>query len=179
MTEYHHVTITSDATRLAAILSGEVDMLLFTPAQDIARLRQDPRIRVVEGIENRTVFLGRDQARDELPFSDVKGRNPFKDVRARRAIAMALDMDVLDRPDPRHHVDHARQPHLHHVPAGLDRGERGARVRQRRPPGPTQPHHPRRHPIAAPRGILLTAPHLSSATRRSSSGCPYGLQEVK
>jgi peptide/nickel transport system substrate-binding protein len=97
VTEYHHVTVTSDATRLAAILSGEVDMVLFTPAQDIARLKQDPRIRVVEGIENRTVFIGMDQARDELLFSDVKGKNPFKDVRVRRAIAMALDMEALHR----------------------------------------------------------------------------------
>jgi peptide/nickel transport system substrate-binding protein len=97
VTEYHHVTITSDATRIAALLSGEVDLVLFTPAQDIARLRTDTRIRVAEGVENRTVMLGMDQWREELLNSDVKGKNPFRDVRVRRALALSIDMEAIHR----------------------------------------------------------------------------------
>jgi peptide/nickel transport system substrate-binding protein len=97
VTEYHHVTITTDGTRIAALLSGEIDLVLFTPAQDIARLRTDSRIRVVEGVENRTVMLGMDQWRDELLNSDVKGKNPFRDARVRRALAMAIDMEAIHR----------------------------------------------------------------------------------
>jgi peptide/nickel transport system substrate-binding protein len=97
VTEYHHITITTDGTRIAALLSGEIDLVLFTPAQDIARLRTDSRIRVVEGVENRTVMLGMDQWRDELLHSDVKGRNPFRDLRVRRALSMAIDMEAIHR----------------------------------------------------------------------------------
>ena len=77
--------IKSDGTRLAALISGEIDFVLDPPPQDVPRLKQDPKIKVVEGNENRTVFLGMDQWRDELLYSSVKGRNPFKDKRVREA----------------------------------------------------------------------------------------------
>jgi len=95
VTEYHHVVISSDATRVAALLSGEVDLVLFVPAQDVERLKRQPQIRVLEGMENRTVMIGMDQRREELTTSDVKGRNPFKDVRVRRAMAQAIDMETI------------------------------------------------------------------------------------
>jgi peptide/nickel transport system substrate-binding protein len=87
--------IKSDGTRLAALISGEVDFVLDPPPQDIPRLKQDAKIRVVEGNENRTVFLGMDQWRDELAYSSVKGRNPFKDRRVREAFQAAIDVNVL------------------------------------------------------------------------------------
>src|SRR6266446_6304260 len=57
--------IVSDATRLAALLSGEVDMINDPPPQDVPRVKQNPAIKVLEGTENRIVFLGMDQKRDE------------------------------------------------------------------------------------------------------------------
>ena len=54
---------------LAALLSGEVDFVLDPPPQDIARLKKDAKIKVVEGNENRTIFFGFDQWRDELQYS--------------------------------------------------------------------------------------------------------------
>ena len=42
-------------------------------------------MKVVEGNENRTIFFGMDQWRDELIYSNVKGKNPFKDQRVRQA----------------------------------------------------------------------------------------------
>ena len=41
------LTIRSDATRLAALASGEVDLVLDPPFQDVARLQRDVRLRVV------------------------------------------------------------------------------------------------------------------------------------
>jgi len=95
--EYHHITLTSDATRMAALLSGEVDFVHVVPVQDVARLQRDPRLRILEGQENRTVWIGMRQDLPELAGSDVRGRNPFRDLRVRQAVAHALDLDALRR----------------------------------------------------------------------------------
>jgi peptide/nickel transport system substrate-binding protein len=87
--------IQNDSTRLAALVSGEVDFVLDPPPQDVPRLKQDPKVKVVEGMENRTVFFGMDQARDELLYSNVKGKNPFKDKRVREAMQLALDLNAI------------------------------------------------------------------------------------
>ncbi len=87
--------IKADGTRLAALISGEIDFMLDPPPQDIPRLRQDPKIKVLEGMENRTVFFGMDQGRDELLYSSVKGKNPFKDKRVREAFQKAIDLNAL------------------------------------------------------------------------------------
>jgi len=91
------ITIRSDATRMAALLSGELELVNDPPPQDLATLRRDPRVRIHEGPENSIVFLGMDQARDELVYADVRGRNPFKDVRVRRALYHAIDNEALNR----------------------------------------------------------------------------------
>ena len=93
--EIVYMPIKSDATRLAALLSGELDFVLDPPPQDLARLKQNPKMKVVEGMENRTVFLGLDQAREELLYSNVKGKNPFKDRRVREAVLLAIDTQVI------------------------------------------------------------------------------------
>jgi peptide/nickel transport system substrate-binding protein len=54
-------------------------------------------VKVVEGTENRIVFIGMDQKRDELVYSSVKGRNPFKDKRVRQALYQAIDIDAIQR----------------------------------------------------------------------------------
>src|ERR1700751_5478956 len=72
-------TIASDATRVAALLSGEVDVIEPVPVQDIARIDASPNAQVMKGPELRTIFLGMDMTRDELLYSNVKGKNPFKD----------------------------------------------------------------------------------------------------
>jgi peptide/nickel transport system substrate-binding protein len=64
--------------------SGELDFVHDPPVQDIAGLREDPALKVWEGGETRIIFLGFDQQRDELLYSTVKGKNPFKDKRVRR-----------------------------------------------------------------------------------------------
>ena len=87
--------IKQDSTRLAALLTGEIDFVLDPPPQDIPRLKQDPKIKVVEGMENRTIFLGMDQWRDELQGSNIKGKNPFKDVRVRQAFQKAIDLNAI------------------------------------------------------------------------------------
>ena len=89
--------IKSDATRMAALLSGELDLVLDPPLQDLARLKDDRALRVIEGPENRVIFLVMDQSRDELKYSSVKGANPLKDLRVRQALYQAIDVEAIRR----------------------------------------------------------------------------------
>jgi len=95
--EVVYTPIVSDGTRVAALISGEVDLVNDPPPQDVPRLSQTPGIKVLEGTENRIVFIGMDQARDELLYSSVKGKNPFKDKRVRQALYQAIDIDAIQK----------------------------------------------------------------------------------
>ncbi|MDM4767409.1 ABC transporter substrate-binding protein [Pelomonas sp. SE-A7] len=95
--EVQYLPIKSDATRVAALLSGDVDLLTDLPTQDVARLKSDPRIKLVEGPETRTVFFALDQGSEELRGSNVKGKNPFKDRRVREAMSIAIDREAIKR----------------------------------------------------------------------------------
>ena len=97
VTEVIYTPIKSDQTRVAALLAGDVDLLTDLPTQDVARLSKDAKLKVLEGAENRTIFIGMDQFSNELKYSDVKGKNPFKDIRVRRALNMAVDRDAIRR----------------------------------------------------------------------------------
>ena len=97
VTEVTYLSIKSDATRVSALIAGNVDLILDPPPQDIARLKRQAGIRIVEGVENRIVFFGFDQHHDELLYADVKGKNPFKDRRVREAIYRAIDIEALHR----------------------------------------------------------------------------------
>lgn len=87
--------IAQPATRLAALISGQVDFVLDPPVQDLPRLRQMPGVRVWEGDEMRVTFIMLDMERDELLYSSVRGRNPFKDRRVRLALYQAIDVEAL------------------------------------------------------------------------------------
>ena len=87
--------IASDPTRVAALLSGEVDVIEPVPLQDIDKIKADPALKVMQGPELRTIFIGMDQKRDELKGSNVKGRNPFKDRRVRLALYEAIDIEAI------------------------------------------------------------------------------------
>jgi peptide/nickel transport system substrate-binding protein len=89
--------IGNDATRVAALLSGEIDVMEPVPLQDVERINASPNARVIVGPELRTIFLGMDQKRDELQFSNVKGKNPFKDKRVRQAFYQSIDIEGIQK----------------------------------------------------------------------------------
>ncbi len=97
VTEVIYTPIKSDPTRVAALLSGDVDMLTDLPVQDVARLRQDPKLKIVDGHEVRTIFIALDEHSPELKFSNIKGKNPFKDQRVREALSIAIDREAIKR----------------------------------------------------------------------------------
>jgi len=87
--------IKSDATRMAALVTGEIDFVLDPPLQDVNRLKSNPQVRILEGPENRVIFLVMEQMRDELRYSSVKGKNPLKDLRVRQALYAAIDAEAI------------------------------------------------------------------------------------
>ena len=97
VTEVVFTPIGNDATRVAALLSGEVDVMEPVPVQDIDRVNSSANTRAVTGPELRTIFLGMDQKRDELLYSNVKGKNPFKDKRVRQAFYQAIDIKGIKK----------------------------------------------------------------------------------
>ncbi len=95
VTEAIFTPIDQDATRVAALISGNVDMAYPIPVQDWKRLEDADGVKPLTGPEARTIFLGFDQLRDELTASNVKGKNPFKDVRVRKAFMQAINIEAI------------------------------------------------------------------------------------
>lgn len=95
--EVIYTPIRQDETRIAALLSGEVDLVTDPPTQDIARLRQNNALKILDGPEIRSIFIGLDQFSDELRYSSVRGKNPFKDMRVRKALNLATDAEAIRR----------------------------------------------------------------------------------
>ena len=95
--EVSYQVIQSDATRLAALASGQVDFVIDPPFQDLARLKADKSLKVSQADDIGTQYYALNQYSAELPGSDVKGRNPFKDLRVRRAVQLAVDTDLIVR----------------------------------------------------------------------------------
>jgi peptide/nickel transport system substrate-binding protein len=97
LTEVSFTPIQSDATRTSSLLSGAIDATVNVPLQDVARVNSSGNFSVVQGPELRTLFFGMDQSREELLYSDVKGKNPFKDIRVRKAFYQAIDVEAIKR----------------------------------------------------------------------------------
>jgi peptide/nickel transport system substrate-binding protein len=92
--------ITSDPTRVAALLAGEVRAVENVPTADLARVTRNPELSVFRVVSHRVMYLHLDSSRDKSPFvTDKAGkpldRNPLKDVRVRKAISKAINRQAL------------------------------------------------------------------------------------
>ncbi len=97
VTEIVYTPIQSAATRVAALLSGEVDFIQDVPVQDLKRVDEADGLKVVKAAQNRVIFFGMNTAADDIESDDVEGKNPFADVRVRRAMNMAINRDAIQR----------------------------------------------------------------------------------
>jgi peptide/nickel transport system substrate-binding protein len=91
--------IKSDPTRVAALLSGDVDVIETVPTADAARLKSDPKLSVASELSNRVIYFHMDQFRETSPFITAKDgskiKNPLRDARVRRAFSMALNRPAI------------------------------------------------------------------------------------
>jgi peptide/nickel transport system substrate-binding protein len=92
--------IARDPTRLAALLSGQVDAIDAVPIADLERLKKDGKFALFRGPAVLVHYVALDSARDESPFVTAKdgkplGRNPLKDPRVRKALSHAVNRDVI------------------------------------------------------------------------------------
>jgi len=90
-----YTPITNDATRVAAILSGEIDFVLDPPLQDLRRIEATPNLRLQQTAQVRTIFFGLNQSRPELASSNIRGANPFADRRVRLAVYQAINIEAI------------------------------------------------------------------------------------
>jgi peptide/nickel transport system substrate-binding protein len=95
LTEVIFRPISSAATRVAALLSGEMDLIIPAPLQDLDRINRNPGTRALEAPDLRAVFIGMDMKSDELRVTNVQGKNPLKDLRVRKALYQAIDIDSI------------------------------------------------------------------------------------
>jgi peptide/nickel transport system substrate-binding protein len=95
--EIVYTPVKEGGTRMAALLANNLDFVLDPPVQDVEKLKREKQVKVYEGSENRIIFFGFDQNRDELLYSNVKGKNPFKDKRVRQAFYQAIDIQAIHK----------------------------------------------------------------------------------
>jgi peptide/nickel transport system substrate-binding protein len=89
--------IANDPTRISALLSRELDLVIDVPTQDVARLQRDANLKVERADEFRTIFFGFDLRNDQLRFGQPGGGNPFRDRRVREAVYRAIDIEAIQR----------------------------------------------------------------------------------
>jgi peptide/nickel transport system substrate-binding protein len=91
-------TYKSDEENLAALLDGEIDLLIAPLYSGLDAIQRHPDLKLAYRPKLYTAFFGFDQGSTELRTANVKGRNPFKDKRVRLAMAHAIDMEPVLRP---------------------------------------------------------------------------------
>jgi len=96
ITEIQLLPIKNAATRVAALLSGEIDIVTDAPVQDLARITSSAGHKVESTPQMRTIFLGMDQAADQLRTGNT-GDNPFKKKEVRQALYQAIDIEAIKK----------------------------------------------------------------------------------
>jgi peptide/nickel transport system substrate-binding protein len=83
--------LTNDSARVASILSGAVDVINRVPVRDVERIKQNDSLNFHIEPGLRLIYLQMDQHREDSPFISGVDKNPFLDVRVRKAVYLGID----------------------------------------------------------------------------------------
>lgn len=97
VSEIVYTPIQNAATRVAAMLSGEVNFLQDMPVQDLERVNNADGLVVKQAPQNRVIFFGMNQGADDIEADNVSGDNPLADVRVRKAMSMAINREAIQK----------------------------------------------------------------------------------
>lgn len=97
VTEIIYTPIQNAATRVAALLSGEVDFIQDVPVQDLERVAGTEGLDVRTAPQNRAIFFGLNAGEEDIANDDVEGANPLSDVRVRQAMNLAINRDAIQQ----------------------------------------------------------------------------------
>ena len=86
VTEIIYTPIQSSATRVAALLSGEVDIIQDVPVQDLKRVESQSGLMLATAAQNRVIFFG---------VNTVKG--PTANLKVRQAMNIAINRDAIKK----------------------------------------------------------------------------------
>lgn len=92
--------ISDNGARLAALLSGDLDIIEQAPFEGLERVKKDTRLQVISGVSSRFVYLALDSNREVTPFVTAPDgkplpKNPLKDRRVRQALSMAINREAM------------------------------------------------------------------------------------
>lgn len=88
--------LTNAASRVAALLAGDVDLIEDPATADLPKLRKDPKITLAEAVSSRVIYIALDQFAEPSPgIPDTGKKNPLKDKRVREALSHAIDRKAI------------------------------------------------------------------------------------
>lgn len=87
--------LSNNAARVAALLSNGVDVIENPPTTDLKKLKENPNVTITQAVSNRLIYIHLDSFRDPTPGIPDAAKNPLKDLRVRKALALAINRDAI------------------------------------------------------------------------------------
>ncbi len=95
LTEVQYLVVSTAATRMAGLVSGEIDFVIDPALQDVEKLRRSPSIVIGQTTGLQAQYMSYGFADDKLKYGEAGGRNPFRELKVRQAIRHAIDVKAL------------------------------------------------------------------------------------